>query len=68
MEDTVIRTVLLERLGQALKMLSEEESAIIRELFYEEISEKDLAKQMGLARTTLQSRKYKILEKLKKML
>lgn len=59
---------MLEKLGQALKMLSEEESAIIRELFYEEVSETELAKRLGIARTTLQSRKYKILEKLKKLL
>lgn len=67
-EDAVVRTIMLEKLGQALKMLSEEGSAIIRELFYEEVSETELAKRLGIARTTLQSRKYKILEKLKKLL
>lgn len=46
-------------------MLSEEENTIIQALFYENLSETELAKRLGIARTTLQSRKYKILEKLK---
>lgn len=42
--------------------------SIIHALFYQEISEVELAKKLGIARTTLQSRKYKILEKLRKLL
>ena len=53
------------QLQQTLKMLSEEENTIIQALFYENLSETELAKRLGIARTTLQSRKYKILEKLK---
>lgn len=34
-------------------------------LFYQEVSEVGLARRLGIARTTLQSRKYKVLEKLK---
>ena len=54
-EDEVIHTI----------MVSEEENTIIQALFYENLSETELAKRLGIARTTLQSRKYKILEKLK---
>ena len=56
---------MVEKLQQTLKMLSEEENTIIQALFYEDLSETELAKRLGIARTTLQSRKYKILEKLK---
>lgn len=56
---------MVEKLQQTLKMLSEEENTIIQALFYENLSETELAKRLGIARTTLQSRKYKILEKLK---
>lgn len=66
MEDEVIHTIMVEKLQQTLKMLSEEENTIIQALFYEDLSETELAKRLGIARTTLQSRKYKILEKLKK--
>lgn len=67
-EETAVRAVMLEKLSEALHTLTEEETAIIHALFYREISEAELAKKLGIARTTLQSRKYKILEKLKKIL
>lgn len=67
-EDAAIRAVMLEKLNEALHTLTDEESSIIHALFYQEVSEVELARQLGIARTTLQSRKYKILEKLKKLL
>lgn len=67
-EDVAIRAVMLEKLTAAVHTLADEEKAIIHALFYQEVSEVELAKQLGIARTTLQSRKYKIFEKLKKLL
>ncbi|MBQ9990570.1 MAG: sigma-70 family RNA polymerase sigma factor [Lachnospiraceae bacterium] len=67
-EELVMHSIMVERLDHALKKLTKEELAIIYALFYQEISELELAKQLGISRTTLQSRKYKILEKLKKIL
>ena len=67
-EDVAVRAVMLEKLNEALHTLTDEETAIIHALFYQEISEEELAKKLGIARTTLQSRKYKILEKLRKLL
>ena len=67
-EELVMHSIMVERLDHALKKLTKEELAIIYALFYQEISELELAKQLGIPRTTLQSRKYKILEKLKKIL
>ena len=67
-EDVAVREVMLEKLNEALRILTDEETAIIHALFYQEISEVELAKKLGIARTTLQSRKYKILEKLRKLL
>ena len=67
-EDIAIRAVMLEKLNKALHTLTDEESAIIHALFYQEVSEVELARRLGMARTTLQSQKYKILEKLKKLL
>lgn len=67
-EEAAVRAVMLEKLNEALHSLTDEEMAIIHALFYQEISEVDLAKQLEIPRTTLRSRKNKILEKLKKML
>ena len=67
-EDVAVRAVMLEKLNEALRTLTDEETAIIHALFYQEISEVELAKQLGIPRTTLRSKKDKILKKLKKML
>lgn len=67
-EDAAIRAVMLKKLNNALHMLTDSEAGIIYSLFYEEISETQLARKLGIARTTLQSQKYRILEKLKEML
>jgi len=67
-EDAAIRAVMLEKLNGALHMLKEGEMRIIYFLFYMGMSEVQLAKKMGIARTTLRSQKYRILEKLKEML
>lgn len=67
-EDAAIRAVMLEKMNEALHMLTGRERGIIYALFYEETSESQLAKKMGIARTTLQSQKERILKKMKKML
>ena len=67
-EDMAVRAVMLEKLNKALHTLNAEERGIIHALFYQEVSEVELAERMGIARTTLQSRKYKILKKLKRLL
>ena len=66
-EDTAVRAVMLESLNKAIHTPTDEEKDIIYALFYQEVSETEFAKKLGIARTTLQSRKYKILEKLKKI-
>ena len=67
-ENAAIRAVMLENLNEALHTLTEEEAAIIHALFYQEVSEVELAKRLGIPRTTLRSRKDKILNKLKNLL
>lgn len=67
-EDAAIRAVLLEKLKEALHTLTGEEMAIIHALFYQEVSEVELARRLGIARTTLRSRKGRILDKLKNSL
>ena len=52
-EEVEDAAVMLERLNEALHTLTGEEAAIIHDLFYKEISEVELAKRLGIARTTL---------------
>jgi DNA-directed RNA polymerase specialized sigma subunit len=67
-DDDVITSILIEKMLLVISKLSEEEKQLIKELFFCWKSEVALAKEIGVARTTLQSRKYKILSKIKKLL
>lgn len=67
-EDTFMRTAMLEKLNQALRTLDQDEMELIYALFFMDISEVELAGKLGVPRTTLRYRKDRILKKLKKML
>lgn len=67
-EDTVIKTVMLESMLECLKLLTTEEHELISELFVEGKSERQLAKQTGVPQRTINDRKNKILGKLKKLM
>lgn len=65
LEDVVIRSILLE---QAIAILSPEEQKIIQELYYLGKSEREVSTALHMARTTLQHRRDKALEKLREYL
>lgn len=67
-ENAVVTSILIEKMLKEISKLTEEEKWLISELFFCGKSEVVLAKEIGIARTTLQSRKYKILAKIKKLL
>lgn len=66
--DVVITKMMIEKMLGSIGELDEFEKDIIKELFYNNISERNLAKKLGLSRSTLQYKKYIILKKLKKLL
>ncbi|MBR4060854.1 MAG: sigma-70 family RNA polymerase sigma factor [Lachnospiraceae bacterium] len=68
LEEEVLSILMVERLNQAIATLSFEEAEIIRQLYYEEVSEMKLAERLGMPRRTLRDKKKRILEKLRKML
>ena len=67
-EDIVIQKISLEKLHMALSKLSKKDQDLIYALFYEEKTERDYAKQVGVYPSTVHSRKIRILKKLKKLL
>lgn len=67
-EEAAITVAMIKRLRERLKLLDAEEYELITALFYEGKSEREYAEQCGISRTTLQYRKYRILEKLKNIL
>jgi DNA-directed RNA polymerase specialized sigma24 family protein len=67
-EDIVIKTVMTEKLKECLKTLSVEDQNLIKELFFNEKSERKLSAETGIPRMTIHDRKVKILGNLKKLL
>lgn len=67
-EEEVTNKIMIEAVLEAITILEKEEKWLIQELFFCGKSEVELARESGVARTTIQSRKYKILSKIKKLI
>ena len=69
-EDVInkINKILIKTVLEAIMTLDEEEKWLIQELFFYGKSEVVLSQETGVARTTLQSKKYKAFEKIKKIM
>jgi DNA-directed RNA polymerase specialized sigma24 family protein len=64
-EDEVIEKIMIDKMTRAIKNLTDNERIIINELFFDGKSERELANLMKIPRTTLHSKKIKIISKLK---
>ena len=58
--------LLLDMLSKALSELTDDERFLINELFYQEKSERTVARETGLPQKTINNRKRAIINKLKK--
>lgn len=67
-EDAAIKAVLIEKMLSSLKLLTPEEQELITELFFNGKSEEAYAKKIGISQKGVNKRKYKILDKIKKMM
>lgn len=56
----------LEKLHIALQQLTAEELDIITKVFFENMTEREIAKILGISQVAVNKRKHRILEKLKK--
>ena len=64
--DAVIHKIMLDKLSSSLVLLSDDEQKLIREIFYEGLSERKLAEKYGVSQVAIHKRKIRILDKLKK--
>lgn len=64
----VERTLLLDKLRKSLPMLKAEEQELICALFFQRLSERELAAKTGIPQRTINDRKRRILAKLKQFL
>lgn len=67
-ESAVLRRMSIERLYKALDTLSEKERHLIDALFFEGLTEREYAEELGVYRNTVHYRKCKILAKLRRLL
>lgn len=67
-EEEVINKILIKTVLEAIMTLDEEEKWLIQELFFCGKSQRQLAKECGTPLMTLNCRKQKIIEKIKKYL
>ena len=64
-EDVVIRKLAVDKLHTALMQLTKEERDFISVLFFDEKTESDVAKCLGVSQQAVHKRKNRILKKLK---
>jgi len=66
--ETVVNIVMVDRLKDALSLLSDSEQALIRSIFFDGLTEREVGLRLGLTQSIVNKRKARILEKLKKMI
>lgn len=67
-EEEVLHKLMIDRLREALKVLTDEELSLIHALYYENLSLAETARRKGVTRKTIKKRRNKILDKLNKLL
>lgn len=67
-EEEVINRVLIKTVLEAMSLLSEEEKWLIQELFFCGKSERELTRNTGIPRKTINYRKEKALSKIRKFI
>lgn len=64
-EEMATKAIMIEKLKESLKLLTSDELELIIALFYKGKSEREYAAECNMSRTTIQYKKYRILDKLK---
>ncbi len=66
--ETVVHAVMVDRLKTAMSLLSDSEQTLIRAIFFEELSEREVGLRLGVTQSVENKRKAKILAKLRKIM
>lgn len=67
-EEQAIQNVQNEQLHKAISRLSKEEQYLIKQLFFEDRSERDLARELHLSQKGINRRRSRIIERLEELL
>ena len=66
--DTVVESIMTDKLRKAIKLLDEDERQLLNELFVENQGQRQLAEKYGCSQVAIFKRKERILAKLKKLM
>ena len=66
--EKVMSDLLLDRLRECISLLTDEEQQLIRQHYYDEISEVELSRKYGISQQAVSKRLKKVRAKLKKLL
>ena len=58
----------MDKLKYSLSLLSSEEQELIHAVFFDELTEREIAKRQGVSQNAIHKKKQRILEKIKKNL
>lgn len=67
-EELAIRNIQIQQLHRALSLLPEDERLLIQRIFFEERTERDLARVYGMSQKGINKRRKKILERLRELM
>lgn len=68
MEDKILDNIMIEKLLKSLAVLNYDERNLIDAIYYQGKSEREVSAETGIPQKTINYRKRKILDKLKKLL
>lgn len=66
-EEIVEKKMRFDRLNECLNLLSFNEKEFIKMIFFDELTEREIAKKRGISQVAVHKRKQKILERLRKL-
>ena len=67
-EEVILQRLEVQRLHRALSLLSEDERYLIEQIYFEEKTEREMAKELGVYHNAVHKKKQLILKKLKNFL
>lgn len=67
-EEEVIQRIFLDKLPKALALLTDDEIELIRDLYWKDMSIREIAKKTDTAKSTLLNKRDRVLNKLRKVL
>ena len=67
-EETAVHNLMIEKLRDTMKKLDDEELDLIKQIYVDEKTQREIALELGISQNAVNKRKIKLLNKLKKFL